>query len=348
MFKKILPVFIFVCVVLALCTGCTKTCGLYEYEVKQDGTAKITAYKGDEGDETSTRLNKKDKEFEYTKTEIIIPETLDGYVVTEIGDYAFYGVTVTDLTIPDTVEIIGDYAFCFCKYLYTVSGCQGLKSIGTNAFNTCKWLLHFQLYEGLQSIATEAFNNCGILELEIPSTCTSIGECPFPYCYDLEYINVAENNPVYCSVDGSIFDKEMTTLIMCAGGGELDYKIPEGVTTIAKGAFKGCDDIRFCTIPDSVTYIAEEAFMAANLRHIEIPEGITVIYENTFADCALLGEVTIPLSMEHICKNAFNNCPELDGKFYSGRTTKFNEIIIDEGNKALINAEMNPSDSYYR
>lgn len=71
----------------------------FEYKVNSDGTATITDYYGE-------------------VTELVIPSTLDGYKVTEIGSYAFRDCSsLTGITIPSSVTSIGDDAFCGCDKL---------------------------------------------------------------------------------------------------------------------------------------------------------------------------------------------------------------------------------------
>ncbi len=73
------------------------------YKVTSDTTCKITGYIGSE-------------------TEVAIPENIDGYTVTEIGDYAFYGCsTLMSITIPDSVISIGEVAFCECANLTNIT-----------------------------------------------------------------------------------------------------------------------------------------------------------------------------------------------------------------------------------
>lgn len=63
--------------------------------------------------------------------EIVIPQTLCGYKVTEIEQNAFYGCTLcTKITVPNTVTEIGDYAFAFCVSLERIVIPSSVKTIG--------------------------------------------------------------------------------------------------------------------------------------------------------------------------------------------------------------------------
>lgn len=115
--------------------------------------------------------------------------------------------------------------------------------------------------EGVTSIGDGAFSALENLEaITIPASVTAIGEAVFFGCNKLASITVAEENSSYCAVDNVLLNQDQTVLIQYASAKEdTEYVIPEGVTTIAKGAF-AATVLERLTVPHSVTTIKENAF----------------------------------------------------------------------------------------
>ena len=74
--------------------------------------------------------------------EVVIPESVEhegtAYSVTSIGDYAFCNCSgLTSVTIGNGVTSIGEFAFYGCSDLTSVSIPNSVTSIGSSAFQHC-------------------------------------------------------------------------------------------------------------------------------------------------------------------------------------------------------------------
>lgn len=69
---------------------------------------------------------------------LVIPEKIDGKLVTSIGESAFYGDSnLKSVTIPESVTNISDWAFAFCRNLNEITIPESVISIGKNVFRSC-------------------------------------------------------------------------------------------------------------------------------------------------------------------------------------------------------------------
>lgn len=143
--------------------------------------------------------------YDDSKTEVIIPESVNGKKVVGIGNEAFMeNKTITSVVIPDTVTTIGDSAFFACqslssinmpKQLKTISRCafgatnieefvapDSLLEIGDAAFSDCKNLKSITLSTGLRTIGNTAFFACPkMTQIAIPKNVKEIGLYAFGY-----------------------------------------------------------------------------------------------------------------------------------------------------------------------
>ena len=97
-------------------------------------------------------------------SKVDIPAELGGKPVTSIGDYAFACCgSLTEVTIPKSVETIGISAFGFCSNLTKVTIPEGVTSIGEYAFAYCSSLTEVTIPKSVTSIEYFAFGDCGAL-----------------------------------------------------------------------------------------------------------------------------------------------------------------------------------------
>ena len=224
-------------------------------------------------------------------THVEIPST-----VTDIGNFAFDRCyALASITIPNSVTRIGDYAFSSCTSLPTVTIPESVTSIGARAFNVCSGLLNITIPNKVASIGGNAFLGCiKLTRVTIPASVTTIGPGPFTGCSALVEITVDEANPVYCSVDGVLFEKKNSIPLQCPQGKAGTYKIPDGVTKIGPGAFTNCTKLTGVTIPNSVTEIGTNAFAGCtSLSSINIPASVSSIVGVPFSGCSALTAIMV-------------------------------------------------------
>jgi len=87
----------------------------------------------------------------------------------------------------------------------------------------------------------------------------------FRSCPHLSAIIVDNANPNYSSLDGVLFDKAQTTLLVYPGGKHGNYTIPSTTTNIGALAFSQVRNLRQVIVPGNVTIIGDLAFYGCGL-----------------------------------------------------------------------------------
>lgn len=185
----------------------------------------------------------------------------------------------------------------------------------------------------ISGIFGSAFKDSGVTVLNIPDTITHfVGD--LSGCYSLTEINVDDNNSVYSSQDGVLFNKDKTELLKYPEGNvRREYTVPDGVISIVdnssndyleivniadsvesigNSAFSDCDALFEVNIGSGIKSIGDEAFsFCDSLSSIKLPEGLTSIGESCFERCVSLGNVTLPNSLVTIGDRAFYGCENI-------------------------------------
>ncbi|MBR6035264.1 MAG: BspA family leucine-rich repeat surface protein [Paludibacteraceae bacterium] len=111
------------------------------------------------------------------------------------------------------------------------------------------------------SISDIAFTNCPeLLSVSLPKSINWIEPNAFLSNPKLTAINVAAANADYSSLDGVLFNKDKTELIVYPTGKEGAYTVPDGVETILDDGFADNTYLTAVTLPASLTEIASLAF----------------------------------------------------------------------------------------
>ncbi len=150
-----------------------------------------------------------------------------------------------DVIIPNSVSVIGKYAFLKCYNLTAITIPNSVTSIEDGAFNQCYSLTSVTIPNSVTSIGWVSFFN--VKHIINRSACT----------HNEHWGAHVENG----TIDGDFVyeNDEKTTLLAYIGKGG-NVTIPNSVTSVVKYAFSDCKKITSVTIPNSVTYIGENAF----------------------------------------------------------------------------------------
>ena len=237
-----------------------------------------------------------------------------------IGERAFWqDEALNTLLIAEDsqLEEVGDGAFQWCSSLEAIDLPADLKKIGSSAFSDCGSLksvgIETDTESQLESLGESAFRSTQLSDFYFPDTLTEIGERPFGSCAKLKSLTVGENNSLLKSVNGVLFNKDGNELLVYPPEKEgRAYKIPQGVTKIAKYAFWGASDLQEVTMSDGVLELGEFVFQdASSLKSVIFADSVTDIGRLSFYNNETLENVRLPDSLEELAGNTFYNCESL-------------------------------------
>ena len=227
-----------------------------------------------------THLNKVLYEYHGSDTDVVIK---DGTVA--VSDFACGENTkIEKVTCPDSLRYLGcavgqsaDGVFFKCTNLKTVVLNEGLEHIGVGAFENCSAIDNFDFPDSLNYVGYLAFSGTSWAN-NLPKGEIYIGKIFYKY------------NP-----QGEL--TEPTTIT-----------VKEGTVGIADRAFCRFEtdyadfvNLVGVNIPDSVTWIGDEAFYrATDLQEIKLPKNLTELGWRAFGFCASLKEITIPKGVKKL------------------------------------------------
>lgn len=157
---------------------------------------------------------------------LAIPEYCDDYKVVRICKNAFAGTEFTQITIPDSVKTIDEYAFQKCMVREIVLP-KSLEKIGTECFDNCLELEKVTFQSAVEIIPTAAFYGCEKLkEMILPEGVKEIGEEAFASLKSLEKLVLPES-----------LEKIGPYAFWGSGTQALQITVPKNVTSIGEDAF---------------------------------------------------------------------------------------------------------------
>ena len=247
-----------------------------------------------------------DTKVKYT----VLDEDAATCALTHVGvDY--FNVERTSFDIPQTVNIkgkpytvttIGEYAFCGCSGLKSVSIPASVTKIGKDAFLDCRSMTSAR-FASVEALCTMKFMS----EFSNPM---------FPY--DPPY----NQNP--CEVALYFGDEEKAV---------PSVEIPSDIDSVGQYAFINCRQLTSVSIPSNVKTIGNEAFArCVNLSSVTIAEGsgengLQELKFKAFNQCGFT-TIVLPNTLTTIGDNAFDNCDNLVSVVIPSSVTKMGKEVF--------------------
>lgn len=246
------------------------------------------------------------------------------------------GVEVKDLIIPNDVDIIGDYAFSYCKSLTSVTISNSVISIGRLAFAFCDEITTATICDSLSTIGYDytyiddfAFYGCEKLaKVFFGESVAAIGDCAFQGCTSLDTIFF---NAINCENFKTDIGEWMEP---CTGTWGHDAHpfynlnisniyLGDNVQRIPANFAYDFKRLTCITIPNSVYYIGPDAFSRCSgltqVSIMDIESWCYIWFGNAAANPLLyahhlflngeeIKDLVIPDSITVINKYAFYGC----------------------------------------
>ncbi len=276
-----------------------------------------------------------------------------------IGDFAFYkNIALENFIMPDNVTEICYKAFAYCGKLTSFYIPKNLQYFSETALQLCSNLEEIKVdpqNKYFQSIDSVLYNKDATklifcpakkTSLVLPDTVTDIVGITENYekelycdailgeCTHIESITVGENNTVFSSYDGALYNKDKTTLILFPkskgtadiySGVELigpcsfydcdvieKIVIPDNVKKIDRFAFASCDNLTEVHLNNDLNYIGWSAFSETKIESIDIPDSVKYINDDAFFACENLKNVKLPAELDFISCGLFEDCKSLE------------------------------------
>ena len=230
--------------------------------------------------------------------EVVLPETLGGKPLKEIGEDAFASAPfVTSITIPASVTKIGDPSFSALPKLAKIAVAED--SVGFLVQDDVLYHKKIKtIYCYPQGKTGDSFT--------LPDSITTIGAKAF---YNAQLKTVTMGDKVTKILAGAFENSANLESVT------LSAKLSQ----IYERAFSGCVSLKSVALPDSLTSIAAGAFrQCASLEEISVPAGVGVLDAEAFDGCTAMKKAVIAgTGIQRVSAATFRGCTSLESVAYA-------------------------------
>ena len=219
--------------------------------------------------------------------------------------------SLDEVVLPDSVEALDEFAFSHSG-IESFTAPKQLKTLGAKAFYYCRRLKDARLNEGLLSVGESAFEESGLESLHLPASIEKVGNSitvntdiihSGPHC--TLTIDSASKS-LFLDGEGGLFRRreDGVHFVQLIDRGIQSYACKEAVDFVDDFSFAYHDAIMQVKLPDGVRSIGKSAFRCcSNLVHVELPDSVVTIGDDAFLDTAL-ESFRVPAALEMIGSNA--------------------------------------------
>lgn len=271
--------------------------------------------------------------------------------VTAIKDSAFTGCCgITSLYVPGMtdaektpVTTIGSYAFNTCKGLKKIQLGDGVKSLGGDLFNDCISVSELQiprfdlagavcdwfsdsdynypeeLYLGYSYPRMMGGSDCAFIPKTLKKIVVTGGTViPRDYFRYLKSVETIECRGDIETIEQDAFNGcESLEMIRLGEHGSPEYiLLPDSLTTVGEGAFRGCTAAKFgdLAIPETLVSVGASAFNGCKgITSLVVPgNGETVLSGSAFSGCTNLKKAVIWDGVKTVSGCIFANCLSME------------------------------------
>lgn len=241
---------------------------------------------------------------------LVVPEHIDGLIVTEIGDGAFAGLLrVREIDLPSNVVHIGAGAFVNCIDLRRLRFPAGLKGGDPSWLIGCERLEDVAL-PGAATSFSEDFLSSFLPKRVMLGAKARRFAAPDGWAPVLREFAIDADNP-WLSTDGTCLysrdGKKLLSVVVHRSVCDVADRCEE----IARKAFAGDVELKSANLPDSLVQIGASAFAGSGLIRFEVPESVRSIGSRAFSRCDDLRDVELSSGLESIGDEAFAHCRSL-------------------------------------
>ncbi len=243
---------------------------------------------------------------------VTIPETLDGYTVSVIDNYAFAWLReITRVTIPSGVTTINACAFYGCSKLNYISLPDSLMYIKNYAFENCDALTSITIPNGVLSLGNGVFMGCDSLsKVTFGAKVSVLGDYLFDGCPKLSSFSVSSSNS-YLKVSNGALINGYKLVAYPPAKATTNYTLPSGITSVERGAFSGCKNLKTVSVSSNVVEISYYAFEnCTNLTSVSLPSSVKKINGGAFSYCSSLKTIDTS-NVNYLGYSAFSGCSSL-------------------------------------